>query len=1013
MGVFVLTLSLFYFREFLCEFVYVFDHVNLFYIMHFKKEIKCFNTLIFCLFFCSIIAQNIGLKDLEKFREIEINDSPEKAFDFLSKQLDFLSENISKNEAANLFEKYQDTIWRLTKNPEKRLKYSKTLVDLRLQSTPIDTLQLVKSYYFLASDADQINVYRAEALNNIEKAIKLWELKYTTPTNLYGEMLSLKGAILNNNGFIGESFTAFEIAAKIYTQIKDVNLMYLSSLHLNLAKNYTRYGFYKKALYYLNKVLVFYKNYPDLVTKSEKQTASWYGRQTDVFATYARLYKSWNKEQKLLDLIKEAEDFLVEKKLSSRAKYYMSSVYNYAGLYYLDTKNKPQKALNYFTKAYKIAPRDLLTVYIDYYALNMAKAKAKFGNKALALKELNVLDTKKQLPKTLKGFLYAARASIYADKDEIKKAIYDANSTLKVFSKSEINIDILNDSVVLNYQSTQRLNDTQQILNLANAFYKKSKSRDTCIIVANNLYKIAFNQFRNSYQKELYSKPLEAIFNSISLGIIKTNKLRFGNGIEKPLFFENFIKFKSDFLWHNFLKNRNIAALDLPDSLLKLKKQYRKKMVFYEKQQKLNINDSLVNSKLDEYEFKLNELSEHIQSNYTSFDYFENYEFNLDSFQSQLKKNEIVLNYKVLSGELFLFVITNTSINVKPIGNYNPIETKINKYLEELNSYDYNEKQLLKDGYELYNILKLNDFKNHTNWIIIPDKSLHYISFEALNNGKDYLIKNKSIRNSISLPFITFQYNINKSINRNPILFAPSYSNFDEETSKIALRDSAKQLQGTSEETNSIVSIIGGEIFNENEGTKDNFIKKAKDASILHLAMHAYLDENNNNLSNLAFSDVNTIDYKLYISELYGLNLNADLAVLSACNTGVGKEKDGEGIISLNRAFTYAGVPTTISSLWSVPDKSTKDIMINFYENLKLGLSSSEALRQSKLNYLKSTTNPKLQHPIYWAGFVHHGNSAMIKVDYWSIPWFMVLLGIIICLVVLYVFYALRLKNKS
>src|SRR5690554_8149849 len=87
-------------------------------------------------------------------------------------------------------------------------------------------------------------------------------------------------------------------------------------------------------------------------------------------------------------------------------------------------------------------------------------------------------------------------------------------------------------------------------------------------------------------------------------------------------------------------------------------------------------------------------------------------------------------------------------------------------------------------------------------------------------------------------------------------------------------------------------------------------------------------------LSNLMFSNSET-DYEMYISELYGLNFNAELAVLSACNTGIGGFKDGGDLVSMHHAFTTAGIPATVSSLWNVPDESTKEIMIAFYKNLR------------------------------------------------------------------------------
>ena len=92
------------------------------------------------------------------------------------------------------------------------------------------------------------------------------------------------------------------------------------------------------------------------------------------------------------------------------------------------------------------------------------------------------------------------------------------------------------------------------------------------------------------------------------------------------------------------------------------------------------------------------------------------------------------------------------------------------------------------------------------------------------------------------------------------------------------------------------------------------------------------------------------------------------MVVLSACETGIGKLQRGEGIISLARAFAYAGAKSIVTSLWSVNDQKTKDLMLLFYKNLRKGKSKSEALREAKLSFIAKNDNPNA-HPFFWAGF--------------------------------------------
>ena len=112
-------------------------------------------------------------------------------------------------------------------------------------------------------------------------------------------------------------------------------------------------------------------------------------------------------------------------------------------------------------------------------------------------------------------------------------------------------------------------------------------------------------------------------------------------------------------------------------------------------------------------------------------------------------------------------------------------------------------------------------------------------------------------------------------------------------------------------------------------------------------------------------------DGLLQVYEIFNLRLNADLVVLSACETGLGKEVKGEGLIGLTRAFMYAGAPSLVVSLWKVQDLSTAELMVGFYRSLKNGsLSKAEALRQAQLELIRKG---QLAHPYYWAGFVLMG----------------------------------------
>jgi CHAT domain-containing protein len=143
-------------------------------------------------------------------------------------------------------------------------------------------------------------------------------------------------------------------------------------------------------------------------------------------------------------------------------------------------------------------------------------------------------------------------------------------------------------------------------------------------------------------------------------------------------------------------------------------------------------------------------------------------------------------------------------------------------------------------------------------------------------------------------------------------------------------------------------------------------------ARYLHFASHNRLDEGHPDLSGLQLAHAADAadDGLLQVREIFGLDLHADLVVLSACSSGLGKEISGEGLIGLTRAFLYAGAARVVVSLWPVDDEPTAHLMVDFYTQLLRYGDNSQALRQAKLDMMAS----RYSHPHFWAPFVLVGS---------------------------------------
>ncbi len=344
--------------------------------------------------------------------------------------------------------------------------------------------------------------------------------------------------------------------------------------------------------------------------------------------------------------------------------------------------------------------------------------------------------------------------------------------------------------------------------------------------------------------------------------------------------------------------------------------------------------------------------------------------------------------------------------------------------------------QVTADASALYDSLIKPAGKIPEKLVVIPDGDLAYLPFELLLTEKPnqalpyselpYLLRKTTLRYEYSVG-LARQPQTQRETNRHFVGFAPTYSS---KTSPSPLRGDSSNyrkveasdflpLANNENEVKQIARMFWQRSFTGEKATEENFRKNAPRSRILHLAMHAFLNDSTplcaglvfdlESLHHLSDSTSGENDGLLYAYEIYNLRLNAELAVLSACNTANGQLAQGEGVMSLARAFKYAGCPNVLTSLWQADDRATAQIMEDFYLNMqKKGMGKDEALRQAKLTYLQANTH---NHPFFWGAFVLIGDDLPVTR---STPWVLYFAASLLALALLgAAFYFWKTKNKS
>jgi len=376
-----------------------------------------------------------------------------------------------------------------------------------------------------------------------------------------------------------------------------------------------------------------------------------------------------------------------------------------------------------------------------------------------------------------------------------------------------------------------------------------------------------------------------------------------------------------------------------------------------------------------------------------------------EAVQGRLEKDAALLEYFVGADQVFLFVLTRDHFDVIAIEKDFPLEDWVmalrNSIIDHQQSRDGQSRTCetyTEHARQLYEKLIAPAGQNRPlpkQLTIIPAGVLAYLPFDALLteqpstpcrfNDYPYLLLQHSIGYGYSATLQAALEDMPAG-KRNFGGFAPKFTG---SAGLAALEYNIPTVEALGKQTK-------GEVFIGNEASVDRFKQSASGFGVLHLATHAQANTTAGNFSFVVLSDGQGGYDSLFVKDLYLLDLKAaSMVVLSACETADGALYKGEGVVSLARAFLYAGARSVLTTFWSINDVANKRLMTAFFEHLKTGVSKTEALRQAKLAQIKDSDSHDA-HPVYWAAFTAIGNDAPIyRPESWMIWAGVGLLGLI------------------
>ncbi len=907
---------------------------------------------------------------------------------------------------------------------EKALSYFEKVLEIEKEIAGPESEEVAYAYHDIGNVLNQMYEPN-KAKESYTKALTIYEKIHGKESSEVGNILMVIGSSYHKMADYQDAEKYYLQAFEVFKKSSDPESEDFNRIYSNMGYMYRKIGDYEKALDFGKKALeIKLLNYDDMHPSVAK-----YHR------NIGKVYEEMGQYQKALPYMQKAVE-ITEKTLGvghpHTAGSYGELAHIYADLEKYETALKLYKKGNRLLQ--KQLPPDHPYVLAGYFNIAMVNSEQRQWGEALQYyrRALKLLVSRNYRPGNLVAQCLGDMAYVFYKKNELDTALFYCQNGLKeiaknfVFEKNDFYKNPSPESVQAKVVFLGILEDKAKYLERRS---KQKNNSEKDLDESLNTVQLAaqvIEKMRRSYQSETSRQYL----NEESLGVFKMGvrvAMALYKKTDNPKYlwqaFELSEKNKASILWRSVNESTAMQNSPLPKS--------QKEILERLGQELSNLEEDLV----DAEEEGDSDLIKSLQN--------EIFDVNL-AYEGQIKKlekeypafyqlryappivSENILAEKINDSQTVLleYFYDDETMHVflfdgKGLKGFSvPLIEDFQKTIQEvrgfnisnisLNNTEGRDGKYLKQLHLLYDQLIApikNNIADKSKLIIVPHGILNYLPYEMLAapaNETDfrnqlYLITQYSIQYAWSAALWAKEMKAQEKPRFAFAAFAPSYNNFIADVSNNNFRSSLSELTFTSQEVEQANSFFNGQIFLKNKATENAFRSTATKSRILHLATHAFADDEHPLQSKLVFANDadSSFDGLLHAYEIYNMRLSAEMAVMSACNTGYGQLAEGEGVISLGRAFFYAGCKSVIMSQWLANDQSTTKLMSHFYEHLANGKPKDEALRQAKLDYL-AASDPLTSHPYFWAGMVAVGDMRAIDMgSVWG-GWWWILIAVFV-----------------